>query len=70
MPNFFLDFKSCQQIDIINNFLNKDLYARSIGEPFNPKNHSLGTTNKKLNSIYDGIIFINKTAAVEYLKLN
>lgn len=70
VPNFFLDFKSCQQNSVINEFLSKDLYARSIGAGFNPNNQSFGTTNKKLNSIYDGIIFINKTTAVEIVMLN
>ncbi|MBI9062919.1 MAG: erythromycin esterase family protein [Marinilabiliaceae bacterium] len=68
-PNFVLDFTSVNSNDVISEFLNTNLYQRTIGAGFYPdgktRNHFRWA---KLIDKYDGLIFIKETNPARQIK--
>jgi len=67
--NFILDFKSAQKSEVINKFLNKNQFQRTIGNGF----HADGSKYThfrmgKLIDKYDGYIFIQNSNPITRLK--
>jgi len=60
--NFILDFKTVENSLEINDFLNTDLFHRSIGATYYPENNKFRNYRKsKLVESFDGIIFFKET---------
>jgi len=63
--NFILDFETAKKDSLVNDFLTKKTYSRSIGSAYNQSLEEKGkTVYAPLLSLYDGLIFINKTNAL------
>jgi erythromycin esterase len=60
VPEFILDFETANSNNLIHEFLNTNLYRRTIGFGYYPKNRKYSHYKEsKLNDTFDGLIFIN-----------
>ena len=61
-PNFILDFKSVENNKVIKEFLNADLYQRTLGAVYYPEKKKVRNYKKiRLYESYNGLIFIRET---------